>query len=91
MSLKKEILDVVDSWIGLANDDLCYYLDPGRSTPLTKHDIRNVNELYQRRIDLIKFRIAFRLDIETGEDAYSHAMLAEVVSAIISSETTSSN
>ena len=86
MSMKKQILGVIDDWIYCTQDDLCHYFDPSRREPFTENEIRCIHELNQRRIDLFQFKRAFELDIEVGETAYSRALLAEVVSAIISGE-----
>jgi hypothetical protein len=76
--LKNVILGVVDDWIGQCNDDINHSLEQ----LLEPNVERNLREIYDRKIQLTRFRLAIGQGIHTGSKAYSREMLSEVVDFI---------
>lgn len=81
-TIKQRILDVVDGWIQMCNDDICYNIE----RLLEPHAERNLRELYDRKIQLTKFRMSFDRGIQAGEQAYSREILAEVIDYLVEAE-----
>ena len=77
-TVKQQILAVIDGWIEQCNDDINHTLD----SLLEFNAERCLRELYDRKIDLVKFRLAFNAGIQIGSTAYSKNTLAEVVDFI---------
>ena len=82
MGMKHQILDVIADWISICNDDINHTLDQ----LLEPWAERNLRELYDRKIELVKFQLAFKGGIQVGNMAYSKDILAEVVDAICDME-----
>ena len=86
MKMKARILGVVDEWIGICNDDINHNLDRILDHTAERH----LRDLYDRKIELVKFQAAFSKCISAGPSAYSDAMLAEMVEYIIDIEESTS-
>lgn len=79
---KQRILAVADEWIGLCNDDICYNLD----RLLEPQAERNLRELYDRKIELTKFRLAFGQNIQVGPTGYDRGILVEIINHLMEVE-----
>ena len=80
--LKQSILDIADSWIENCNDDICYNVE----RLLDQHAERNLRELYDRKIALTKFRMAFERDIQVGPQGYDREILSDIISYLVEAE-----
>jgi hypothetical protein len=78
-TLKQRVLNIADAWIANCNDDICYNVE----RLLEPHCERNLRELYDRKIQLIKFRMAFRQNIQVGEHAYCKEILSDIINYIV--------
>ena len=80
--LKNVILSVIDDWIDHCNDDINHNLEQ----LLEPNAERNLRELYDRKIQLTRFKLSFGQGIHAGSNAYSREMLSEVVEYIVEME-----
>lgn len=78
-TLKQRLLDTADAWIENTNDDICYNVE----RLLEPHAERNLRELYDRKIELTKFRMAFERGIQVGDNAYSKEVLSDIVDYLV--------
>jgi hypothetical protein len=83
-NLKARILEGVDDLLGITEHEINVFKN--RGTALAEHDVRNLREFLDEQHKLIVFRNAFVAEDEVGPNAYSHDVLAEVVSFIIARE-----
>lgn len=81
-TLKQRILSVVDDWILGCNDDICYNTE----RLLEPNAERHLRELYDRKIDMTKFRMSFAQGIQVGPLAYSKEILCEVIDYLVEAE-----
>ncbi len=82
-TIKQQVLDVVDDWIENCNDDICYNAEK----LLEPNAERNLRELYDRKIQLTKFRMSFAQGIQVGPQAYNVEILGEVINFLVDMET----
>lgn len=84
MGMKQQILAVINDWISQCNDDINYELDR-----LLEPDAERIlRESYDRKIVLMKFKLAFQQDIYNGPKAICLYTLAGVVEHICEMERT---
>ena len=73
MSMKKQILGVVDDWIYCTQDDLCHYFDPSRREPFTENEIRCTLEVPGLKPDDIHVVVENNVLTVSGEKKYEQA------------------
>lgn len=84
MGMKQQILAVINDWISQCNDDINYELDR-----LLEPDAERIlREGYDRKIALVKFKLAFQQNIYNGPRAICMDTLAGVVEHICEMERT---
>ena len=81
-SLKTQITNVVEDWIANCNDDICY----NSEHILEPHAERNLRELYERKVTLVKFNASFGANIQVGANAYDKEVLCEVINFLMDME-----
>ena len=87
MGMKQQILAVIDDWISQCNDDINHEPDHGKLWSDTSAE-RILREGYDRKIALVKFKLAFQQDIYNGPKAICLDTLAGVVEHICEMERT---
>lgn len=81
-TIKQRILATADAWIECCNDDICYNLD----RLLEPNAERNLRELYDRKIELVRFRMAFERNIQVGPQGYDKVLLCDIVNHLVETE-----
>ena len=84
MGMKQQILAVIDEWISQCNENIHQAVE----LMVEGYAERNLRESYDRKIALMKFKLAFQQDIYNGPKAICLDTLAGVVEHICQMERT---